>query len=69
MKLIFIIALLLLVFLVFMKPEMRKPSAHWSKHYDRVVPNTYPVFLDAQTPYLNEQIMFSEWPQEPTSSI
>jgi hypothetical protein len=52
-----------------MKPEMRKPSAHWSKHYDRVVPNTYPVFLDAQTPYLNEQIMFSEWPQEPTSSI
>ena len=71
MKLIFIIALVLFVFFVLkMKPAVReREEAHWDKHYDHVVPREYPVFLDPQTPYLNEQIMYSEWPQEISSSL
>lgn len=44
-------------------------EAHWNKHQDHIVPRYYPVYLDAQTPYLNEQIMYSEWPQEISSSL
>jgi hypothetical protein len=44
-------------------------QAHWDKHYDHVVPREYPVYLDAQTPYYNEQIMYGEWPQEISSSL
>jgi len=36
---------------------------------DHIVPRYHPVYLDAQTPYLNEQIMYSEWPQEISSSL
>lgn len=71
MKFVFIAVLLLFVFFVFkMKSTpLRKPEAHWDKHYDHVVPREYPVYLDAQTPYYNEQIMYGEWPQEISSSL
>jgi len=70
MKLIFIIALVLFVFFVLKMPSAScKQEAHWDKHYDHVVPREYPVYLDAQTPYYNEQIMYSEWPQEISSSL
>lgn len=36
---------------------------------DHIVPRYHPVYLDAQTPYLNEQIMYGEWPQEISSSL
>jgi hypothetical protein len=71
MKLIFIVALVLFVFFVLqMKPIVSKrKEVHWDKHYDHVVPREYPVYLDAQTPYYNEQIMYGEWPQEISSSL
>jgi hypothetical protein len=70
MKVLFIVALLLFVFFVFRTSGMDAPKqAHWDKHYDHVVPREYPVYLDAQTPYYNEQIMYGEWPQEISSSL
>ena len=70
MKFVFIAVLLLFVFFVFkMNTTPLHKEAHWDKHYDHVVPREYPVYLDAQTPYYNEQIMYGEWPQEISSSL
>ena len=67
MKILLLVLILIAVVIVFTKgPE---EEAQWNKHQDHIVPRYHPVYLDAQTPYLNEQIMYGEWPQEISSSL
>lgn len=63
-----VIVLLLLILGIFI---MKKSSVQnqGGEHQDHVVPRYHPVYLDAQTPYLNEQIMYGEWDQEISSSL
>jgi hypothetical protein len=35
----------------------------------RNVPRKYPVYIDDQTVYLNQPIMYSEWEREISSSV
>lgn len=69
--LLFLVVLLSIAFLAFTRPVVKAEGkrVHWDKHYDHVVPREYPVFLDPQTAYLDEQIMYSEWDQEISSSL
>ena len=68
---VLLLMLLLLIVVWFTKGTSSIPDddAYWNKHQDHVVPRYHPVYLDAQTPYLNEQIMYGEWPQEISSSL
>jgi hypothetical protein len=72
-KVLFILALIIVVAFAFMKrsgPPAKKQGT-WNKNYDHVLPppREYPVFLDAQTTYLDEQIMYGEWDQKISSSL
>ena len=71
MKLLLILLLLIIVMWVTKggTPVPDDDEAHWNKHQDHIVPRYHPVYLDAQTPYFNEQIMYGEWPQEISSSL
>ena len=63
MKILLLVLILIAVVIMFTKgPEE-------AQRQDHVVPRYHPVYLDAQTPYLNEQIMYGEWPQEISSSL
>lgn len=64
MKILLLLVLVFLVLIVFTKGPKEE-----AQRQDHVVPRYHPVYLDAQTPYLNEQIMYSEWPQEISSSL
>ena len=66
MKILLLVLILIAVVIMFTKGPK---EAQWNKHQDHVVPRYHPVYLDAQTPYLNEQIMYGEWPQEISSSL
>ena len=64
MKILLLVLILIAVVIMFTKgPEEE------AQRQDHVVPRYHPVYLDAQTPYLNEQIMYGEWPQEISSSL
>ena len=70
MKLLLILLLLIIVMWVTKSgTPVPDDEAHWNKHQDHIVPRYHPVYLDAQTPYFNEQIMYGEWPQEISSSL
>ena len=70
MKLVSIIIIVVLtIILIMMLKKTKESEAHWNKHQDHIVPRFYPVYLDAQTPYLNEQILYGEWDQEISSSL
>jgi hypothetical protein len=70
-KKVLLLIILVLIVLYFTQNKNKKVDEkdQWNKHYDHVVPREYPVYLDAQTPYYNEQIMYGEWPQEISSSL
>lgn len=36
---------------------------------ERVLPNNKPVYIDPPTVYFDEDITYSEWPQEPSTSL
>ena len=69
MKILLLMLILIAVLWVTKGSSVSDEEAHWNKHQDHIVPRYHPVYLDAQTPYLNEQIMYSEWPQEISSSL
>lgn len=69
MKILLLILVLIAVMWFTKGTSVPDDEAHWNKHQDHIVPRYHPVYLDAQTPYLNEQIMYSEWPQEISSSL
>ena len=69
MKILLLVLILIAVVIMFTKGSKSPEEAQWNKHQDQVVPRYHPVYLDAQTPYLNEQIMYNEWPQEISSSL
>jgi hypothetical protein len=69
MKILLLLVLILIAVIMFTKGSKSPEEAQWNKHQDHVVPRYHPVYLDAQTPYYNEQIMYGEWPQEISSSL
>ena len=64
MKILLLVLMFIAVVIVFTKGPKEE-----AQRQDHVVPRYYPVYLDAQTPYYNEQIMYGEWPQEISSSL
>ena len=64
MKILLLVLILIAVVIMFTKGSKQE-----AQRQDHVVPRYHPVYLDAQTPYLNEQIMYGEWPQEISSSL
>ena len=53
---------LLVLFLVL---NVKNPSPRQMVKGGRVLPNDKPVYIDPQTVYFNEPILYSEWPQAP----
>ena len=62
MKLLIIILLLLILIVLIVK---KKAQADLGIS----IPRKLPVYIDSPTLYLNEQILYSEWPQEISSSL
>jgi len=62
---IVLLVILLLLVLVFVRPI----KEHEYTFFDNVAPRLRPVYIDQPTVYFNEDITYSEWPQEPTSSL
>ena len=60
-----LLVILLLLVLVFVRPIQQ----HEFTFFDNVAPRLRPVYIDQPTVYFNEDITYSEWPQEPTSSL
>ena len=69
MKILLLILVLIAVMWFTKGTSVPDDEAYWNKHQDHIVPRYHPVYLDAQTPYFNEQIMYGEWPQEISSSL
>ena len=69
MKILLLILVLIAVMWFTKSSPVPDDEAYWNKHQDHIVPRYHPVYLDSQTPYLNEQIMYGEWPQEISSSL
>jgi hypothetical protein len=60
---LFIILLLIIIlgFLVFVK----KPMEQQEEEEFNKLPREKPVYIDPRTVYLNEPILYDEWPQAP----
>lgn len=61
MKVLVIIVLLLLILFV---SQIKQPEP-LQQPVRKDVPRYYPVYIDHSTEYLNEPILYSEWPQAP----
>jgi len=61
MKMLIIIVLLLVILLIIStnKNSQQLMAPHQEK------PRRFPVYIDPSTIYLNEPILYSEWPQAP----
>ena len=59
---LFIILLLIIIlgFLIF-----KKPMEQQQQNEREVAPRQKPVYIDPVTVYLNEPILYDEWPQAP----
>jgi hypothetical protein len=64
MKLLIIMLLLLIVIVLISKKKQKK-----QEELGVSIPRTLPVYIDSPLPYLNEPILYSEWPQEISSSL
>lgn len=51
--------IIILGFLIFKKPMEQQQKEH------EVAPRQKPVYIDPVTVYLNEPILYNEWPQAP----
>ena len=63
MKVLVIIVLLILILFVLQIKQPQEVTAPPICEED--MPRYYPVYIDHSTTYLNEPILYSEWPQAP----